>query len=388
MSGMDGKQLVEHLQEQIMHYFQNAGAKVASVKFINELARPASVFYRFEVVITHKQRYILIKVPLRRDQAIPGEALPDRPRLYPVTDSEHKYQLEYRALAKIQDYIEQLDDPRFGAVRVLGFLPEHRALMMEELQDPRLDHLFLKTNRLQSLFDDVDLSRQFYNAGAWLRAYHALPGQDQAKILHPSRADFITLLRKLADYLANMLDDRPFFHQVFSVAATSAYKELPEKLPLGLGHRDYTMRNILVGPHGRVTGLDTLAKWRTPIYEDIAYFLVGLKMNRLQVLSMGATFSSECLDWYEQRFLTGYFGQGPIPYSRIRLYELLIALNKWSSWVSQADGHTKGGLQHIWAQFQLLLVNRFFRQSVGKLLQIHEINRFDVQSRQSKASRT
>jgi hypothetical protein len=371
MSSFDGELLTIYLQGRLPSYFQGHQFGCDSIQLVKKWTRSASIFYRFQAETRGKQRFILTKVPLTRDiecLTVAGGGLLERPRLYPVTDAEHKYQLEYRALVAIQNHINQLNDPRFGAVRVLDFLPDQRALVMEELQDTRLDHLFLKANRVQSWFTDTDLSMQFYNAGAWLRAYHALPKQDLAQVLYRSCTDFTNLLLKFTDFLAERLDEQLFFQQVCSVAVANAYEVLPETLPLGMGHRDYTMRNILVGLNGRVTGLDTLAKWRTPIYEDIACFLIGLKMNRLQVLSQGAMFSSECLKWYEQRFLEGYFELESIPYEEIRLYELLILLNKWSAWISNANSPNKGSIQRAWAQGQLMLAHRFFRQSVQKLI--------------------
>ena len=64
------------------------------------------------------------------------------------------------------------------------------------------------------------------------------------------------------------------------------------------------MRNILIGPNARVTVLDTFAKWRTPIYEDIGYFLNDLKMSYPQVVSQGLAFSSDQL-----RPMNGHFSR-------------------------------------------------------------------------------
>lgn len=95
------------------------------------------------------------------------------------------------------------------------------------------------------------------------------------------------------------------------------------------------MRNILIGPNARVTVLDTFAKWSTPIYEDIGYFLNDLKMSYPQVMTQGLAFSSKELGADEQAFLKGYFGQESIPYPAIRLYEVLALLDKWSSAIAR-----------------------------------------------------
>ena len=131
------------------------------------------------------------------------------------------------------------------------------------------------------------------------------------------------------------------------------------------------MRNILIGPSARVTVLDTLAKWRTPIYEDIGYFLTGLKTSYPQILTQGLVFNSRQLDIYEQEFLEGYFGKEPIPYSAVWLYEALALLDKWSSTITQS--YQKNSFIPIISQPQIILINQYFKRRIkGLLVKIRE----------------
>jgi aminoglycoside phosphotransferase (APT) family kinase protein len=167
--------------------------------------------------------------------------------------------------------------------------------------------------------------------GAWLHIFHKMPKKDHMQVRHQRREDYIESISVLTDFLASVLGERHFFEKIAAHLAEKAHETLPEMLPIGLGHGDYAMRNILVGTSGRVTVLDTFAKWQTPIYEDIGYFLTGLKMTYPQVVSQGLLFSQSQLMDYEQAFLKGYFGEARIPYAEVRLYEMLALLDKWSS---------------------------------------------------------
>jgi hypothetical protein len=185
---------------------------------------------------------------------------------------------------------------------------------------------------------------------------------------HTRRSDFIAAIEETAEFLAEALDDDEFFQDIVSVTTKSALETLPETLPLGLGHGDYAMRNILVGSDNRVTILDTLAKWRTPIYEDIAYFLTELRTNRLQVLTQGLAFNSECISRYEREFLVGYFRKQSIPRNAVRLYEVLLLLNKWSLQMPHIGQRAAGKYGGATETLRLALTNRFFRKSIRLLL--------------------
>jgi aminoglycoside phosphotransferase (APT) family kinase protein len=167
--------------------------------------------------------------------------------------------------------------------------------------------------------------------GAWLNVFHKMPKKEHVQVRHQRREEYIESIKILTDFLVSVLGERHFFEKLAAGLAEKAREILADTLPIGLGHGDYAMRNILVNPAGRVTVLDTFAKWQTPIYEDIGYFLTGLKMTYPQVVSQGLLFSQSQLVDYEQAFLKGYFGEKRIPYPEVRLYEMLSLLDKWSS---------------------------------------------------------
>jgi hypothetical protein len=134
-----------------------------------------------------------------------------------------------------------------------------------------------------------------------------------------------------------------------------------------MGHGDFAPRNILVGPGGRVSVLDTLGRWRAPAFEDIGNFLLAFKAHRLQVYSQGLFLSASRIKQYENQFLRGYFGDDPIPLASIRLFECLAALEKWSS-VVHGHGQSRG-LRGLGKRCLSLAWARHLRRTMAQLIQ-------------------
>ena len=142
---------------------------------------------------------------------------------------------------------------------------------------------------------------------------------------------------------------------------------LPEELPLGLLHGDFATRNILVGHRHRVTVIDTLAKWHTPIFKDIGCFLANLRLSWFQIISQGLAYRSSTLATYEQAFLKGYFGEAPMPTEAIRLYEILAALDIWAAKLSRIR-HRGGILYRSFGSPLCGMINRCCKARLRSLL--------------------
>jgi hypothetical protein len=354
----------ERLHDRAPRYFTDFGGGKVSVELVGGRARRFSALYRFELRANDLRRYVFVKVPGGRG----GERGDERPFLVPETDPAVKFRFQYDALAKINAHFKGLEDPRFGTVPVLDLFEDLGAVVTEEVPQPPLYQLFSKASRLQLSPAPVDLAGVFRNVGAWLRTFHALPDQDQVEVIHERRADFSELIRRVAHFLVTVLDDEPFFRSVAETSEACARDNLPELLPLGLRFGDFGLTNILVGPHERVAAFDTLACWRVPIYQDIAYFLTVIKTTRAQVLSQGLAYSPRRLSTYEQEFLHGYFGEEPIPMAAIRLHEVLRQLEKWAARVVAIHRRFSGRKVPV-RRLALPLPNRFFRKGIRSLLE-------------------
>ena len=294
----------------------------------------------------------------------------DRPKLGPRIESSAKVEAQYKALSKIHEYFTGMADRRFGAVRPLDIVKEHQAIIMEEVPSPNLRHLVDQTSRLRNPLrgrESTSLALAFRNAGAWLAAFHAMPAVQSVKVIHNGqRSDFIAMINNLVDFLSSADPRNMFLQQVVAKTVEDAMKILPEELPLGLRHGDFGLSNILAGVDGRITVLDTPAICHSPVYEDLAYLLVGLKARWSQVLSLKLAYDSYQLTLYAQEFLSGYFGQTPIPYRILRLFEVQALLVRWSSKIfvlrEQSAGKNK-----FWKEFQLLQMRRFFKTMLHDL---------------------
>ena len=324
--------LTAHIREHAARYFPGGNAAQMSVQMMVEQKRPSAILYRFKVTDGGETHFIIVKVPARgvlKDRVNQLDFA--KPLLFPKADSDEMHFLHYTALMAIHYYLSGLNRNELGSIRVLDYLPDFQAIIMEESNDRNLRDLVLKESRLRAPSSRANLLPVFRNIGLWLRVYHTMPKTEQVQVRHAHREDFVEGMLKLTGFLTERLGDKSFFESLASSLRHQVHEILPEHLPLGLGHGDYALRNILVSPTARVTVLDTFAKWRTPIYEDIGYFLTGLKMTSEQVASYGLVFSQVQLEEYENAFLKGYFEQKPIPYPAIRLYEMLALLDKWSS---------------------------------------------------------
>lgn len=359
--------LIDHIQKQAPSYYPGFVSEQVSVQLLDKQERASAILYRFQVSSQAQIHSLFVKVPIPNPpNGDPPGHVYEKPLLFPRTEPHDTPWLHYTALRTIQVHFDRLNKKQLGAIRVLDYLPQYQAVFMEESKDRRLRQLFFKKNRLYSPFVDDELTTVFQNVGIWLSAYHTMPKDDDVKVRHPHRDNYFEGIRLLAGFLGRTLGDESFFREAASMIINKGWEILPASLPLGLGHGDYALRNILIGQNARVTVLDTLAKWRTPIYEDIGYFLNELKMSFPQILSHGLAFRSDQLARYERAFLKGYFEDRPVPYPAIRLYEMLALLDKWSSTITkcyQRPDSIKGV-----ARLKIMLINPYFRRRMKSLL--------------------
>ena len=358
---------MEHIHSHAPRYFPALASEKLGVQLLSKQERASAVLYRFKVGNDAQNRSVFVKVPLcLSGNGQKNRSTYEKPQLFPKTEPSDMHWLHYTALKTIYDYYTSLDKAQLGAIRVLDYLPQYHAIFTEGSSDPKLRDLFFRENRLRYPLGHAGLSTTFQNVGMWLRLYHTMPKDQDVKVRHQHRNDYVEAITTITDFLAKTLKSESFFKETASKLIDTARETLPESLSLGLGHGDYAMRNILVGPNSRVTAFDTFAKWRTPIYEDIGYFLNDLKMSYTQVASHGLAFSLNQLATYEQAFLKGYFDQEPIPYPAIRLYEALALFDKWSSKIARS--YQQRNSIKIMGRLNIKLMSQYFKRRVKSLL--------------------
>jgi hypothetical protein len=240
------------------------------------------------------------------------------------------------------------DDPRFATVRPLAHLPEHSAILMDYDRTPSLHRGLLAESRLNRIRHPrrrLSLNpASWSNAGAWLRRFH-----DESPTAGLAvRQDTREAVRERFDAYAGYFGDVRAMTDAHDLARRGAdltSSLVPDQLPMAVGHGDFAPRNLFADGAGRVTVIDPMPRWVVPRLEDLGRFLIALRMLGLQLHSHGAAYSADWVDQREQEFVTGYYGDDPIPTSLLRCYEALILLDKWSALVERGGGGAKARVE-------------------------------------------
>jgi hypothetical protein len=355
-----------HLADHAAEYFPDLGGGAARVTLRKEDARVHSTLYEFDVVGPLGRHEVVVKLPpgeLRPAGPAAADRIADRPRRAAPPDPRRKPELEFNALTLIHHTFAQLADPRFGTVAPLALLRRHRALVMLKVPEPRLSAVLLR-GRLGRAAPDL-AATALRNAGAWLATYHRLDAPPHTATRHATRAEFAAYVCDLADYLARDPRNRGFVERVRDRVVAAAGDVLPEQLPLGLGHGDFAPRNVLVGAGGRVTVIDTLARWRAPVYDDLGDFLFALRAPKAQVYALGHLLPPGVRAAREAEFLGGYFGAAEVPVRALRLFEAQAALERLASLQRAATVSAPGPAERLGAG----LTHRFLRSALDALME-------------------
>ena len=164
-------------------------------------------------------------------------------------------------------------------------------------------------------------------AGRWLRILHDTPTSTQI-VRQGTREEIVDAFAAFGSFLAAETDASQL--EAVIEAGVGAVRRLPDPLPTVITHGDFAPRNILVDGSGRVAVIDLLARWQAPPFEDLAGFLVALQTSRANAATRGLLFG-RTIARLEPAFLSGYYGSEPVPRTAIRVYELLLVLDKWAA---------------------------------------------------------
>lgn len=317
-----------HLRENAPRLFSlDSGASI-DVTLRSQVTRSRALLYRYDVRIGSDVHHVLAKT--HPQPTIRENAPAPRPQRFKANAAE-KTEREAAALRLIETHFSSQDPARFGVIHVLDVLPEHQTILMLESPDTGLHPIIMSQSRLRSRSKPADLDRVLENAGAWLRHFDRLPPDASVDQRYDKREDFLLSVKTLTSFLSERTHDQRYFDRLAHQISEEAARTLPTTLPSARLHGDFAARNILVGPNGRVTLIDTLARWHVPIYEDIATFLTWFDINQLQLISGGMAFDPQWIKRCKQAFLRGYFEDEPIPQATIALFQIHHVLDKWTS---------------------------------------------------------
>jgi hypothetical protein len=361
--------ILGHIISHAKEYFPELEGRDISVSIITQEHREYSSLYRIQVKDSVKTQKLFVKSFPQNTESKPSITLSTRARLAPAGNNKRQRTwLEYTALKAIDDHFTALDNPNLGSIRILDFIKNPQTIVMEETTLPDLRHIFFKHSSWRNFIGrPVEYLDTFYNAGAWLREYSSIAKYENVTTRHEKSREFLETFSELVSYVKNECGKKAFFDWVEDIALAAGARHLPTDLPLGLGHGDYAMRNILVKPDGGVISFDTAAKWRTPIYEDIAYFLTRLETNRLQIFSFGLAVRAPVIHSCQEAFLSGYFQNNAVPIESLRLYQVSVLLDSWSA---QLDNRNRGrhGVNGLYDKVYLAILGRHYQTMIKRLL--------------------
>jgi aminoglycoside phosphotransferase (APT) family kinase protein len=276
-------------------------------------------------------RRLFVKAPVRADMSMPTT----RPRLQPLTPSIDRARHEFGALRALEEHIARIRHPSLSAIEAMGLTAGGTVLVMADFTGRPLSRDVVSLIGRRPSRPTID---RFASAGALLRAIHDLRVGDDHPVRQGSATEVVEAFDALGTYLSQATG-RAELGAIASVGARSA-GALSDPVPLVLTHGDYAPRNLLVDRNGRLAVIDLLGRWRAPAYEDIAAFLVALRTGRLNA-AVGGLALARSIDRLEASFLEGYFGASPVSRNPIRIYELLLTLDKWAARVVRSGSASR-----------------------------------------------
>lgn len=331
--------------------------------------RPRCLLYQVALTDGCHRRDIVVKVrhadpALRRVDRHESR----RPVLTPerTLSVQQTARREYDGLKLVEAAFRGADPARFGVLRPLAWLPEHSAIVMDRVVAPTLRDVLSAHSRLRRIRPRRLDPRPWRNAGSWLYAFHRADTSLALDERMARRESVVDRYAESAHFLASVGQDASEVRALSATAARRALADLPEYLPLGTGHGDFTAQNIFTFPSGQITVFDSMPLWRVPIYEDIARITVGIRVFSQQALSQGLAFRQGDLDTCEKWFLEGYFGEGSAPLGAVRAYQALLLLDSWSLTVSKQvhGGRARRGLRTL----RVRASSRFLRREASRLI--------------------
>jgi hypothetical protein len=367
MDGESVRTLAGMLERTVPPAAPDIGGAPHRVELRHREQRANSTLFHFDVTGTAGHLPVLVKLADADSDQVRQSMAIDKvcPRLADPCPPAEILDWERATLLAVSDHIERIDDHRLEAVKVFDAFPREGAIAMEFLPHPTLRRLIRTRCFIPFSQAPDDVLRAATNAGVWLRAFHSMPRPEGAIDRHATRAEFLSTVDELTEFLSDNGQDPETVHRASALVHAAAARDLPDVLPCGLKHGDYAPRNILVTSSSRVAVVDTPGRLWSAIYVDIGYFVAGLRTLLPRMLTGGLIPSTRTLDDIESAFLAGYFEGEAVPRQQIRLFEVLTVLARWASAV---HGRQRIPLDGLARRALFPVKTRLFRRCLARSL--------------------
>lgn len=308
------------------------GAPVGPLTVTSDRRRRSARIIRLSVGDPPRYRLFVKVTP--ESAALPRRA--NRPHLVPAVAASDRAFLELKALRAIESRLGPAGTDRFDVLHPLGVVDDGMALAMLTHEGVSLGRTLSRLSRARK--SPVPPETLLERTGQWLRMFHDAPFDPDLPARQERVADVAGALRSFGDFLLAERRSPELAELVERAIASTA--RLPDPLPVRPTHGDFAPRNVIVGSDGRVTVIDLLGRWRAPIYEDLATFLVALHSGRQIALTRGWSLRRPVAQ-LESHFLAGYAGDAGMDRGPIATYEFLLVLDKWSSRLTRLEGASR-----------------------------------------------
>lgn len=231
------------------------GVPGAKVEVLRTLEGPFSSVQQVRVRTPDRTTHAYIKIVKPRRAG--DEELA---RVHRVLEREYRSTLAF--------YEAHRQDAAIGAVRPLAWLPEHRALVTEEVPGRPFGELLVDSSR-----DLEELAPIAARVGRWVRAYQnigTVPGSVELSERRGYLDDRLTLLE---GRVLSPAERGAVLSRFDSLAAT-----LGPALPAVAIHADLTPMNIIADWAGRVTVLDFMMAKSGTRHHDLSHVYFHLEM--------------------------------------------------------------------------------------------------------------
>lgn len=232
------------------------GAPGARVEVLRRIDGPYSTVQRVRIQTPTRTSHAFVKVLRPRGSGPEGAAMADR-------------MLKREYLATLSVYEALRDDPLMGAVRPLAWLPEHRALVTEEVPGRPFGDLLAEGDQPADALEAV-ASR----VGAWIRRYQTIGSATGVIELSERRRYLETRLQPLEGRVLSS-DDRQGALRLFDSLADAIGSPT---VPAVAIHADLTPYNVLVDQNGRMTVLDFTMVKSGASYHDLTHMYFHLEL--------------------------------------------------------------------------------------------------------------
>ena len=200
------------------------------------------------------------------------------------------------------------------------------------------------------------------NAGVWLRKFHDGMPQAGTSPVANDRDEFRRISEQKISEIERLWPIKGWW-MALRESIERGLEATPEAFSRqATAHGDFWGGNVLCQPDGQVVVIDSFGVGRSPVYVDLAYFLLHLRATSAQIYSRGWWCSGVVLRECESAFLKGYDVRCPSGGRPLVLFQILVLLYKWASSIGRLE--EMRGLEREYKRVTFAWRSRYYRQLI------------------------